>query len=366
MKTYLLLFFCFSFVSIMFSQEEPLPPPIETIEVPNQVEPTFPGGQEALMRFIHTNITYPESAIELGVEGKVYVRFYVEKDGKVANVEILKGINCPAIEQEALRVVSIMPNWLPGSTDTSLATRTVMNIPISFAFEGDNEFDDPEEIKYEPHWVAFDLGFVSMFRLNEQTNSRFDTDFDTNDYWQIDPVKSLAININFLEYKLPIFKQYLGLTTGLGYGLTSLGLRNNYRIQHSNDTVFCVSDTIQSYKTNTLAMHRFTLPLLLEFTTKPEAKKSFYLAAGVIGAWRFASTSTQTGKYANGDKFTNNTSSRFNLQHFSLDATVRAGFGKYLGAFVEYSLTPLFKKGSTIAIYPIRFGLSINGSYFSK
>ena len=111
-------------------------------------------------------------------------------------------------------------------------------------------------------------------------------------------------------------------------------------------------------------MHRLTLPLLLEFTTKPEAKKSFYLAAGIIGAWRFASTSTKTGEYTNGDKFTNNTSSRFNLQHFSLDATIRAGFGKYLGAFAEYSLTPLFKKGSTIAIYPLRFGLSINGSYF--
>jgi hypothetical protein len=202
-----------------------------------------------------------------------------------------------------------------------------------------------------------------MFRLNEQTNSRFDTDFGTNDYWQIDPVKSVAINFNFLEYKLPIFKQYLGLTTGFGYGLTSLGLRNNYLIQHSNDTIFCVSDTIQSYKTNTLAMHRFTLPLLLEFTTKPEAKKSFYLAAGVIGAWRFASTSSKTGEYANGDKFNNTTSSRFNLQNVSLDATIRAGFGVF-GAFAEYSLTPLFNKGSTIAIFPIRFGITFNGGIY--
>jgi TonB family protein len=362
MKTYLLLFFCFSFVSIMFSQGEPLSPPIVT-SVSNDIEPTFPGGQEALMRFIHTNIMYPESAIELGIEGKVYVRFYVEKDGKVSNVELLKGINCPAIEQEALRVISIMPNWLPGSADTSLATRTVMNIPISFDLEGEGEFDDSDEPKYDAHWAGFDLGFVSMFRLNEQTNSRFDTDFGTNDYWQIDPVKSLAINVNFLEYKFPIFKQYLGLTTGLGYGLTSLGLRNNYLIQHSNDTVFCVSDTIQSYKTSSLTMHRFTLPLLLEFATKPGAKKSFYLAAGVIGAWRFASTSNQTGKYANGDKFNNTTSSRFNLQNFSLDATIRAGFGIF-GAFAEYSLTPLFNKGSTIAIYPIRFGITINGGIY--
>jgi TonB family protein len=363
MKTYLLLFFCFSFVSIMFSQGEPLSPPIEVVQGPYDIEPTFPGGQEALMRFIHTNIMYPESAIELGIEGKVYVRFYVEKDGKVSNVELLKGINCPAIEQEALRVVSIMPNWLPGSTDTSLATRTVMNIPISFDLEGEGEFDDSDEPKYDAHWAGFDLGFVSMFRLNEQTNSRFDTDFGTNDYWQIDPVKSLAINVNFLEYKFPIFKQYLGLTTGLGYGLTSLGLRNNYLIQHSNDTVFCVSDTIQSYKTSSLTMHRFTMPLLLEFATKPGAKKSFYLAAGVIGAWRFASTSNQTGKYANGDKFNNTTSSRFNLQNFSLDATIRAGFGIF-GAFAEYSLTPLFNKGSTIAIYPIRFGITINGGIY--
>jgi TonB family protein len=362
MKTQLLLFFCFSIVSIMFSQGE-LRPPIEVVEGPYDIEPTFPGGQEALMRFIHTNIMYPESAIELGIEGKVYVRFYVEKDGKVSNVELLKGINCPAIEQEALRVISIMPNWLPGSADTSLATRTVMNIPISFDLEGEGEFDDSDEPKYDAHWAGFDLGFVSMFRLNEQTNSRFDTDFGTNDYWQIDPVKSLAINVNFLEYKFPIFKQYLGLTTGLGYGLTSLGLRNNYLIQHSNDTVFCVSDTIQSYKTSSLTMHRFTMPLLLEFATKPGAKKSFYLAAGVIGAWRFASTSNQTGKYANGDKFNNTTSSRFNLQNFSLDATIRAGFGIF-GAFAEYSLTPLFNKGSTIAIYPIRFGITINGGIY--
>ena len=227
----------------------------------------------------------------------------------------------------------------------------------------DIKLDEPKKIKYDPHWAGFDLGFVSMFRLNEQTNSRFDTDFGANDYWQIDPAKSVSINVNFLEYKFPIFKQYLGLTTGLGYGLTSLGLRNNYLIQHSSDTVFCVSDTIQSYKTSSLTMHRFTLPLLLEFATKPGAKKSFYLAAGVIGAWRFASTSTQTGKYANGDKFNNTTSSRFNLQNVSLDATIRAGFGVF-GAFAEYSLTPLFNKGSTIAIYPLRFGITINGGIY--
>ncbi len=351
MKTNPIFFILFFFNSLIISAQS----------VPQDIEAEFPGGFSAMTRYISSNIVYPSISIDKGLSGKVYVNFIVQVDGSLSDFEIVKGVSAE-IDVEAIRVVQNMPAWNPASLDgKSISTR--MTLPINFQLE-DNVFSsDDDKIKYEPHWAAFDIGFVSMFRLNEQTNSRFDTDFSTNDYWQIDPVKSLAININFLEYKLPIFKQYLGLTTGLGYGLTSLGLRNNYRIQHSNDTVFCVSDTIQSYKTNTLAMHRFTLPLLLEFTTKPEAKKSFYLAAGVIGALRFASTSTQTGEYANGDKFTNNTSSRFNLQHFSLDATVRAGFGKYLGAFVEYSLTPLFKKGSTIAIYPIRFGLSINVGY---
>jgi len=79
MKTQLLLFFCFSIVSIMFSQEEPLPPPIEVVAGPYDIEPTFPGGQEALMRFIHTNITYPESAFELGLKARCMSVFMLKK-----------------------------------------------------------------------------------------------------------------------------------------------------------------------------------------------------------------------------------------------------------------------------------------------
>ena len=93
--------------------------------------PEYPGGEEALLKYLHESIVYPPYAKEQGVEGTVYVSFVVMPDGHVEKVKILKGIDeyCDA---EAMRVVSEMPNWTPGY----LSDETVMvehNLPIVFS-----------------------------------------------------------------------------------------------------------------------------------------------------------------------------------------------------------------------------------------
>ncbi len=114
----------------------PPPPPTElpvtADEVFTVVEnmPQYTGGDEARMKFLMANIKYPESAKQEGLQGTVYVSFVVEQDGQIANVKILKGIG-KACDDEAFRVVSAMPKWIPGK-QKGQAVRVQFNMPIKF------------------------------------------------------------------------------------------------------------------------------------------------------------------------------------------------------------------------------------------
>jgi TonB family protein len=74
--------------------------------------PVYPGGEKAMMKFIHDNLNYPESAQTTGVQGTVIVKMIVDKEGKVKDAKVLKGY--PALDAEALRVINLMPAWEPG------------------------------------------------------------------------------------------------------------------------------------------------------------------------------------------------------------------------------------------------------------
>ena len=93
-------------------------------------EPEFPGGTEALYKYLAQNIKYPQLARENNITGKVYVTFVVEKDGSIANPKVLRDIGggCGA---EALRVVKSMPKWAPGK-QRGKAVRVQFNLPVNF------------------------------------------------------------------------------------------------------------------------------------------------------------------------------------------------------------------------------------------
>lgn len=76
-------------------------------------QPEFQGGYEAMMNFIKKNMRYPASARRMGVDGTVYVSFVVSKDGSISEVKTIRGISADC-DQEAMRVVSMMPAWKPG------------------------------------------------------------------------------------------------------------------------------------------------------------------------------------------------------------------------------------------------------------
>jgi TonB family protein len=111
--------------------ELPPPPPIDTFQrVTLERMPAFPGGEEALMNFISTNLRYPQYAIHHNIYGRVFVRFVVEPDGTVSNVEVLRGIG-GGCDEEAVRVAKMMPDWIPGEAFGE-KVRVSYLLPINF------------------------------------------------------------------------------------------------------------------------------------------------------------------------------------------------------------------------------------------
>lgn len=111
--------------------KEPEPEPKEEeifVAVEQQAE--FPGGTTALMKWLQTNIRYPEAAQQNDIQGRVVVKFVVEKDGSVGHAEILRGVD-KDLDREALRVVNKMPKWQPGKNN-GVAVRSYFTLPVSF------------------------------------------------------------------------------------------------------------------------------------------------------------------------------------------------------------------------------------------
>ena len=93
-------------------------------------DPEFPGGMEALYKYLAQNIKYPALARDNGITGRVYVTFVVERDGSIANPKVLKDIG-GGCGQEAIRVVKSMPRWTPGK-QRGKAVRVQFNLPVNF------------------------------------------------------------------------------------------------------------------------------------------------------------------------------------------------------------------------------------------
>lgn len=116
---------------------EPEIEPDEGVEDPNIIvefpttKPEFKGGYVAMMQFLSGELEYPLLARELNISGTVYVNFVVEKDGSITNINLLRGIG-GGCDEEALRVVNLMPSWNPG-LQNGRTVRVSFNLPIKFS-----------------------------------------------------------------------------------------------------------------------------------------------------------------------------------------------------------------------------------------
>ena len=92
--------------------------------------PSFPGGEGAMFSYISNNLQYPEKAQENGIQGRVVVKFIVEKDGSISNVEVNRSVD-PDLDNEAMRVIKNMPKWNPAKQNGT-EVRAYYYVPVTF------------------------------------------------------------------------------------------------------------------------------------------------------------------------------------------------------------------------------------------
>lgn len=96
--------------------------------------PQFPGGPAALMEFLSKNVKYPQEAYKNGIQGRVIVTFVINKDGSISDAKVVKSVD-PQLDEEALRVVHSMPNWIPGRQNGE-PVNVKYTVPITFKLQG--------------------------------------------------------------------------------------------------------------------------------------------------------------------------------------------------------------------------------------
>ena len=124
--------FIVGFIRIIHSYEGELTQPVKPFAIV-ETQPEFPGGQNEMFKFLMNTVVYPNIAKRQGISGTVYVGFVINTEGVVTNVEVKKGIH-DSLDDEAVRVVKMMPIWIPGRQQ-GRAVRVAYTLPIKFKLE---------------------------------------------------------------------------------------------------------------------------------------------------------------------------------------------------------------------------------------
>lgn len=130
MKT-LFLFLLLVNCAPLCAQEPTVPDKEFIVAVPD--EPAqFPGGNEALRKFLAENLVYLQRAKEEGLSGKCYIQLLITEDGTITNPKVKRGVpDCTECDAEAMRLVKLMPKWIPGKIEGK-AVNSLYYLPISF------------------------------------------------------------------------------------------------------------------------------------------------------------------------------------------------------------------------------------------
>ncbi len=211
---------------------------------------------------------------------------------------------------------------------------------------------DEEDDKHDSHWGGIDFGYVTF--LNAQNG----TDIGSNPYFDNVLSNASIISVNMFDHKFRIYKNYFGITTGIGMSFYNFSIKNNNLLYSSGDSVIVIADTLNNFKENGLNSSYLNIPLLLEFNSKEDNDKSYYIQAGVIGGYNVGSSVFRKIK-RDGFKSKERIRGDYAFNDFKLDAALRMGYGNF-GVYVNYALMPLFNTKHYEEIYPLSFGICMN------
>ncbi len=222
--------------------------------------------------------------------------------------------------------------------------------PQTFA-DKDTAADDPDEDDLT-HWAGIDIGVNGWF-----TPDRSLAMSSEHKAWELDYARSISFNFNFMEKKIPIRKEFVGLFTGLGLEYNAYAFKNDVNLWVDPDTVMATLDTVIDFSKSKLKATYLNLPLMLEFNTSRKKEKSFHFATGVLVGWRI--NSKWKYKYDTPDEqISNKIKSHYHLNSFKIAASARVGYRKF-SLFANYSLNPVFEKDKGPELYAFNVGVTL-------
>ncbi len=219
------------------------------------------------------------------------------------------------------------------------------------------EFNDDKETSdtksNNPVWSGFGINANGFLNAEKKLASNTELGF-----LELDPAKSLGIQLNLFEKRFPIIKGYLGVTTGLGFQWNRYALKNNVDITATNDTIFGIENTTKNYTKNTLSSVYLQAPLLLQINTNNDANESWTISAGIVGGIRIGGMQ-KTKWEVEGDNNKNKTKDDFNFRPFSASLMALIGYGNW-NLYMTYNLTDVFNEGSALSLRGVNAGILLS------
>lgn len=220
--------------------------------------------------------------------------------------------------------------------------------------EDDDKKKEEKKVKKENEikhiWAGVELG------INGYSNKQFNTNLTNGGAYSLDYLRSNVVNINPFERNISLYKNYVALTTGLGFQFNRFMFDNNYTLTPFKDSIQTNLAAV-SFSKNMLKASYLTVPLLLQFNTSKNHGKSFHFAVGGQFGLKLGSRSKQV-YYVDGDKKRDIFKSAYNLNPFQYGLTARVGYGK-VNVFANYNLSEVFKNGKGPQLYPFQIGVTL-------
>lgn len=214
--------------------------------------------------------------------------------------------------------------------------------------------------KAKSHWAGLEIGFNTLL-VGKNFNSDMPSKYD---YLSLNSGKSINVNINFFAHDFQLYKRYVLFTTGIGMSINNYRFTSDRTLREDTNIVTASVDydkfnKVISYSKNKLAVSYVTVPLLLQFNTNQELKKSFHIAVGTLLSYKFNSH-LKLVHSEDGNKQKSKRQDEFNIDPFRYDATVRIGYRDYT-LYATYALSELFRSDRGPELHPFQFGINIAG-----
>jgi hypothetical protein len=201
-------------------------------------------------------------------------------------------------------------------------------------------------------WAGFGINANGFMNTNKEFASATELSFLT-----LDPAKSIGFQFNFAEKRFPIFKDYLGVVTGLGFQWNRYSIKGDYDFNVVNDTLVANATGI-NYTKNTLSSTYLQAPLLLQISTNKNANKAWNISAGIVGGLRIDARQIQKWE-ADDKKNKDKTKDDFQFNPFQASLMATIGYGDW-SLYATYGLSDVFNEGSAPKVRGVNAGILLS------